>query len=468
MSKYKNMVFIISSIVVIICIFVLILVLIKNNSKNKEKFDSSIIVSSQFKRGRDTSNFPREKINNCQPCPPCPPCPNNNCKCNNCKCNNCKCNDDSIQYPNTFVAIGSNIIAWSDNGQNWNRIDSSSVFAFYDGLCLASNGNVWVGGCMGNDYASSIIFSSDNARTWASIPLTSDQNILGTIHAVAWNGTYFIAVGESFGYKSRAGYSEDGITWNYAKGDPVENNLFDFDHRLVAIACNKKISLIIAALGTIFGNPFISYSLDNGKTWNYAKGQQFNRTVLGSATSIAINDNNFCVAISGNMPDSNILISSNGITWTFPTTNIFYNDGDVLNCVAHDNLLTWVVVGRSGVLGRSGVYVKTEGIGYSIDNGQNWYVASGGDFIKNSFDCVAYNGKIWVASGTDYILYSYNGQKWAKSNANAGGKNLCWNGTIWVCGGPPILQSVDGINWNSTPDPDIFNNGYINSIACKF
>jgi hypothetical protein len=460
MSNYKNMVFIIP-ILVIIAIVVLILVLKSNNSKNKEKFDSSIIVSSKFKRGGDNSNFTREKI--CPPCPPCPPCPNNNCKCNNCKCNNCNCNDDSSQYQkslvknvfysNRFVAVGKYIIAWSDDGYNWT--DSKIVDGFYEGLCLAYNGTVWVAGCNGTDIGSSIIFSENNAKHWTTIK--SDGYMKNPpkapIHGVAWNGTFFVAVGESFDGKSRAAYSPDGKNWQCATGTPVETSTFDSDNRLIAIACNKKICLTISAIGFNKDN-FISYSMDNGITWKYGTGAKFTPSVIGAPTSIAINDNNICVSIAAYISNTNILISSDGIHWNTPNTNIFNDSNSALYCVEHDNASSWVVVGNKG-------------IGYSSNNGQTWNFAKG-DFTTYSFSSVVYNGKIWVASGGDFIVYSTDGIIWTNSKAIGGGNHLCWNGAYWVCESSlvfgSILRSEDGKIWNTTSDI-CTNECTINSIV---
>ena len=136
-----------------------------------------------------------------------------------------------------------------------------------------------------------------------------------------------------------------------------------------------------------------------------------------------------------------------------------------MNCVAHDNGSTWVVVGNRG-------------IGYSTNNGQTWALAKGGDFLKY-FYSVVYNGKIWVASGKDCILYSSDGIFWTQSDTiNSYSENyLCWNGTVWVSGGdqsPALRWSEDDTKtWNSNPDTvfknvDGGNEGVVHNITCRY
>jgi hypothetical protein len=123
--------------------------------------------------------------------------------------------------------------------------------------------------------------------------------------------------------------------------------------------------------------------------------------------------------------------------------------------------------------------VGNKGIGYSSDNGQTWAPARGGDFTTNLFFCVVYNRKIWVASGSDFIIYSSDGINWTKSDTINSDieTHLCWNGTVWVSGGyqiPAIQWSEDvTTTWNSTPDTvfkrvDGKNIGVVHAITCRY
>jgi hypothetical protein len=359
---------------------------------------------------------------------------------------------------NTFVAVGegTDTIAWSDDGKNWNKISDGSGFN-QRGTCVASNGNVWVAGGEENGITNpkNMIFSKDNARTWAPVNPPSGSNWNPVVYGVVWDGTNFIAVGDGFSGGTTAVWSKDGQNWHSSTGNVVVISS-NSSLALSALACNEEICVALDS-----NKALIIYSDDNGQTWENASGDTFsdNTGIVGSF--VAVNDDKHWIAISKNSTKTNILFSSNGIGWTSPSTNIFNDSNTQLYCVAHDNGSTWVVVGNKG-------------IGCSSDNGQTWKLAKGGNFTTYYFYSVVYNGKIWVASGSDFILYSSDGIFWTKSDTiNSRTENhLCWNGTVWVSGGlqiPAILWSDDVTRpWNSSTPDTIFKNGVVHNIACRY
>ena len=367
---------------------------------------------------------------------------------------------------NTFVAVGEGIdtIAWSDDGKNWNKIESESGFN-ERGTCVASNGNVWVaGGEESGDNRKNMIFSSDNGRTWTPVTPPSGSNSNNDkVYGVVWNGTNFIAVGSAFSGNTTAVWSEDGQKWNSSIGKSVIVSSGSC-LALKVLACNETICVALSSASPQGIKALIIYSDDSGHSWKEGAGDTFSDNSVGSF--VAVNDDNKWIAITKNSTNTNILISSDGIKWKIPpTTNIFTGPDVELYCVAHDNGSTWVVVGNKG-------------IGYSIDNGSKWVFAQEDrNNITDIYLSVVYNGKTWVASGDGFILYSSNGISWTKSDTtNSRNENyLCWNGTVWVSGGlqtPVILWSEDVTKpWNRTSDT-VFGNdvltGVVHGITCRY
>jgi hypothetical protein len=398
-------------------------------------------------------------------------CGTKNCGTDNCgvanKCGTCTgqytCSSDGICTKiNTFVAVGegSDTIAWSDDGKIWNKIAADSGFNTI-GNFVASNGNVWVAGGGG---PKNMIFSKDNARTWAPVNQPQNGGNKNNVNGLVWDGTNFIAIfKDGSSEDTMALWSKDGQNWNASTGDRVVVNT-GAAVSLYALGCNEKICVALAWYDMII------YSEDNGKSWTNATGDTFSNDTMILGSFVAVNDNNYWVAISNNSNQTNILYSSNGKVWKtpIPSENIFIGINCQLYCVAHDNGSNWVVVCNLG-------------IGYSRNNGETWKVAEGGDFTRDdSFSSVVYNGKIWVASGPYSILYSSDGINWTKSDTNISfiETHLCWNGTVWVSGGSGGYQSLrwsDDITkpWNSTADTvfkkvDGGNVGVVHDIACRY
>ena len=365
---------------------------------------------------------------------------------------------------NTFVAVGegTDTIVWSDDGKIWNKIASGSGFnpsGIGRGTCVASNGNVWVaGGQESGDNRKNMVFSTDNGRTWSPVTQGNNWNNNNIVYGVVWNGTNFIAVGEGFSGGTTAVWSEDGQNWNSSTGDIVLNSS-DSCLYLNTLACNEKICVALSYASTKGIKAVIIYSDDSGHSWNKGTGATFSDNSVGSF--VAVNDSNYWVAITKFSTGTNILISSGGIDWKIPTTNIFNDSADVeLYSVAHDNGSNWVVVGNKG-------------IAYSSDNGSSWVFATQDSTdITDIYLSVVYNGKIWVANGINKILYSYNGLSWTKNDNDSTGNIICWNGTVFVITSNPIIWSDNPTStWNRTSDTvfkDGLVHGLVHGIACRY
>ena len=82
-----------------------------------------------------------------------------------------------------------------------------------------------------------------------------------------------------------------------------------------------------------------------------------------------------------------------------------------------------------------GTDASGETIQWSVD-GANWYPASNG--VLQSGNAVAWNGSIWVATGTgsNVVVVSTDGHSWSVPPTPptfiGSGRGLAWNGTSWA------------------------------------
>lgn len=90
--------------------------------------------------------------------------------------------------------------------------------------------------------------------------------------------------------------------------------------------------------------------------------------------------------------------------------------------------------------------------GTSFPNGTEWTQSN----ITNEAGYEVYNANgIWVATGTDYLFYSYDGKNWAQCECEAQIYNSVRYGNgIWVASSSAgIFYSFDGIHWNMSNAP---------------
>lgn len=93
---------------------------------------------------------------------------------------------------------------WTDpvNGDNnFTTACYALAFSRFGG----GNNGLWVAGGDG----SPLLWSDDDGENWTSAGVTD----LDVCYSIAWDGTYFVAVGEKAGQDSVALYSTDGMSW---------------------------------------------------------------------------------------------------------------------------------------------------------------------------------------------------------------------------------------------------------------
>ena len=102
---------------------------------------------------------------------------------------------------------------------------------------------------------------------------------------------------------------------------------------------------------------------------------------------------------------------------------------------------------------------------YSSD-GLNWFVSQTPVGPTGTWQCVAYNGNIWVVGGSGSvarIYYSYDGINWTQGGNTGTTYSIAWGKDKFVAGVlGNIYYSYDGINWSTTS-----NNIFTSSGACR-
>jgi len=222
------------------------------------------------------------------------------------------------------------------------------------------------------------------------------------------------------------------------------------------------------------GGNTISYSTNNGQTWNGLGNTVF--SVQGN--SIAYSPSNLWVA-TGSGTGNTLAYSTTGISWAGLGKSVFSTSGNYVTW----NGVMWVASGsgpgsnQGNTLAYSydgntwtgaGTYVfSTSGYGMAW-SGQMWIsTGQGGNTLAYSYDginwtglgttvfsiagyTVAWNGIIWLAGGqgTNTLAYSYNGLNWTglgSGTSSTAVYSIAWNGKIWVAVG----QGTNSISWSS-------------------
>jgi hypothetical protein len=225
----------------------------------------------------------------------------------------------------------------------------------------------------------------------------------------------------------------------------------------------------------------IIYSNEGINWFNSTNGLQ---TFTSQGTSIMWNGTKWFAGGSG----TNVMATSlDGLIWTPVTISIFSTNA--VNCIAYNsvrpNQMTFprnIVVATGGYLSPGPGLLSTNI--YSIDGGLTWVAGTSifGTTASSTIGgyCLAYNGKIWLAGGTNSttptitLAYSFDGIVWTAVNnftsnimGNFSGgvcRGIAWSPTLnmWVAvgqgsAGTPtngsfqLAYSYDGINWVGVP-----------------
>lgn len=247
----------------------------------------------------------------------------------------------SVAYNGSLWVAGGTIgFAYSFDGIHWSS--SASIF-IPNGI--AFNESLWIAvGIFGQFPGTSTISYSYDGISWNN-QLPSNFPGSSSLNGIAWNGTFWVIVGQ--GFPNTIFYS-NGVTWVPA------NNSFDVLVRGNAVAWNGVIWVAVGQL-TSSGPGVIVYSSD-GINWSYVN----NATGIFLIEAIDVAwSGTMWVAVGGTPA---IAYSYDGINWiAVLSTNSLFPNG--CNGIVWNGTI-WVAVGNSIGAGNS--------IAYSYD-AINWY-----------------------------------------------------------------------------------------------
>jgi len=378
-----------------------------------------------------------------------------------------------------WIAVGGNSasIAYSYDGkENWYNLPNS--------LQIVSNtnninyiNNKWFICASGTRN----LIQSDNGIIWKDVSISTLTNT----NNIEYNGSIYVAVGGDPNSNSTIAYSSDGITWT-GIGKTI------FTQKGLNVKYNGNL---FVAIGSGTNNLAYSY---NGISWF-----GINQSNLTDTTAIAYNQSIWTVLASST---NNLGYSYDGINWeSTSTSSILANAGKDVTWngkmfVASDNrigltgtsgnaysydAIEWTKVNNSslGINGLNSNFNKTlvnikhpmvAGFALNGTNNQNTLAYSydgiywnglGKSIFTTTVNSVNWNGDKWVAvgAGTNSIAYSYDAINWTGLGTPSSlttGNGVIYTDKWLACGTGTslrlILNSTNGINWNSVSLNDIF------------
>lgn len=398
---------------------------------------------------------------------------------------------------NLWVAVGqqsnsTNGIIFSYDGINWTRSANNTV----SGYTVASNGHIHI------VYTTSgtLLYSYDGI-TWYTNPYSPGVGLL----IIVWNGTMWLAGGNSSG--SKIMYSYDGLTWTASSsgsslagtaGNAVKGLAWSGFRWVAAIEGGGTTTNRI-----IWSTDGINWSASTSGDALLASGAQnvtWNGSVfvaVGQGTSGVITSadgNTWAASTSGNsilgtncnrvcsrlpLPltyitrqvTSKFCVGAVGVTLLYSYDGIQWYKSPSTPFSSGITTIVW-----NGLMWVAGAHyaTSTTTLAYSFD-GIIWTASSSGTaLLNNHVRSVAWGGNVWVAVGAsnplaNSLIYSYDGINWIRSETayviEQFLETVAWNGFMWLAGRSKLLRSYDGITWTMILSTFPTENGGINELA---
>jgi hypothetical protein len=411
-----------------------------------------------------------------------------------------------------FVGVGDNsgtIIKWVD-GQS--TVTESYSFFGNQAKAVAWNGSMWiaVGG------GSHTIAYSYDGETWVGDGGTTFPG--GDGRSITWNGNYWVAIGSTSNYTAAESIkvSVDGSNWTDVGNSNIHSPSGEGGPQCVASrsigpwmsetpypeaeTITDQFCILLYS-----GYPYYSY---DGLKWNGNKNSNYNQYPLDG---VAWNGTYWL----GTSYDGNgVYLSSDGITWKLYDSP-FYTYYQNHTPVWGGN--KWVVSGFSNENGLAAQYVYYSENGYEWQKAKKFpefailpisFAWNGSYFLSveriynstRSKISRSFDGKLWsevpdpgtqmyylgkpVWNGSYWLISSYDdgtesgistfwqsrdGYTWINtlnlnpagtsfSNSVLNGRDIAWNGSVWVSSLPaghgyyPFIYSYDGSTWYESQD----------------
>jgi hypothetical protein len=259
---------------------------------------------------------------------------------------------------------------------------------------------------------------------------------------------------------TEAKYSYDGLYWVTSSLNSIADMYSLENWSTTSVSWNGSYWLATGVVDA--SNNYAAAISSDGINW-----------ILGGSllqTKAVAWNGSYWIAVGSTSNVVNIGTSPDGITWTYTTANIPFNDSTPTIATATAvawNGSYWLVTGQNNVFGSKINIIKSY-------DGINW-VASGAPFTGDGgvANGIAWNGSLWVAVGAAEfnsvtIATSIDGSTWTTRtnpfDSFRAGNAIAWNGVNWVAIGGKIVTSQDGITWTESSN-NPFVDGYASGIA---
>ena len=375
--------------------------------------------------------------------------------------------------------------------------------------------NRWIAACDRNN----VLSYSNDGFNWAGVGST----ILGNGRIAVWNGTVWVAVGDTAGITpAKSGitsntWTQNGATWTASSSTTLGGwpSYFAFDTlagsdiNAWAAGTNNYNSTgtYTGTVTTTVSDIPSSVSLPSPSVGTSVAGEWLQ---LQSSIPLSISSYTWGSANINHQIKSFCLVGSNdGTTWYFiqyvsypsspcttgyasistplfayytgtqvVTGNVSVNATTISSAFRDSTYTYFRMIGIQTIPGANGLnnmYMETgewsitfarNSIAYSYD-GIKWTGLGSTIFTNNGLD-VVWNGDMWIAvgGGTNSIAYSYDGINWSGLGTGvmtSFGHAVAWNGRIWVTvggGTNTIAYSYDGIVWRGLGNATFSSGGY--------
>ena len=203
-------------------------------------------------------------------------------------------------------------LQWSSDGKTWTAAASGGftwdgVSTWYGGRSVAWNGSYWVAIGKGASLENSIVYSGDG-KNWSNVTIGAFVN---GGYGITWTGKNWVATGDNGSSVSSFAVSTDGLEWTAIGGYGFASASSHQGGN--AITTDGTLVVAVGTFLTASGKATIQYSEDYGRTWSNASGSLFD-TVGNEGASIVWNGQYWLAGGS-----SGIRKSFNGKTWTQPS-----------------------------------------------------------------------------------------------------------------------------------------------------
>lgn len=286
----------------------------------------------------------------------------------------------------------------TDNGETWVPIDNG-LQKFVQALAINPQGHIFAGTSRGAFNVTEGVFrSTDNGDTWTETALTGIGNAPTAVKvrdlAITSTGTVFAATGNPFGSTVTGVFrsTDNGDSWTR-----LGNGLTSKNYEVLIIKSNGDI--FAGQTGLWLGSPGdgIFRSSDDGDSWT-----QISTGIIATTDVFSFAINSGGDLFTGTSLDGLYQSTNNGDSWTRKNEGIVVTD--VSDLVSNSD-------GELFALTYDGMY-------RSANNGDDWMAINAGlDGLELSTVYVSANGRIYVGTRSNGIYYSMdNGDSWTPTD----------------------------------------------------